>query len=251
MLLVLLLAPVVLGLQPTIRSLSPDRGFDAGGFRITIEGENLPFLKEQVTVLVGAQLCEDVRVEAPWSRVSCLVAPCPGCVREAVVVNVNGKLSNQLWLEFAGLCMGQPLRPGKPSEKLPSMYSAEENCTVCRVLVNGAVTAAPDLVSYESLRTAMRDVCGSPVVRQYRSIDPSCRKETRDYFIPVSRGCVLVRRGDNDDGSLPQCASLLFAEQDELLDVIWSRWSVDYDLGGLVEYACRQIGRCGGAYSQL
>jgi len=44
-----------------------------------------------------------------------------------------------------------------------------------------------------------------------------------------------------------QCAALLFSEQDQLLDTMWSRWEDEYDLGGLADLACRQVGRCGAA----
>lgn len=176
----------VAALQPRISRMTPDRGYRSGGFRIRLDGENLVFLPNQAQVMVGILPCTDVRVEAPWAALSCLAPACPGCNVENVVVNIGGQLSNTLPLVYTGICEGPQLLESKPRAKLPSMYSGAENCTICRLLISGALSAVPDRVSYESLRVAMRDICGSPLVREFKMLDPACKHNMRDFFVPVS-----------------------------------------------------------------
>ncbi len=174
-------------LQPRITRVAPDRGYRSGGFRIRLDGENLVFLPNQAQVMVGILPCTDVRVEAPWAAISCLAPACPGCNVENVIVNIGGQLTNTLPLRYTGICEGPQLLENKPRVKLPAMYSGAENCTICRLLISGALSAVPDRVSYESLRIAMRDICGSPLVREFKMLDPACKHNMRDYFVPVSK----------------------------------------------------------------
>jgi len=171
--------------QPRITKVSPGRGYRAGGFRVRIEGQNLVFLPGQAQVMIGRLSCTDVRVEAPWAALSCVVPACPGCDSEPVRVNVGGLISNALPLEFTGMCEGPQLLESRPRPKLPGEYTAKENCTVCRLLVSLGLSAVPDLVSYESMRLALRDSCGSPVMRNFHLLDSACKKNLRDYFVPV------------------------------------------------------------------
>lgn len=45
-----------------------------------------------------------------------------------------------------------------------------------------------------------------------------------------------------------QCAALVFAELDPLLQSVWNNWDGRYSLGGLARHACRDVGKCGGAF---
>ena len=171
--------------DPKLTKLVPPRGYNSGGYRVRLEGFNLAFLPEEITVIFGMLECKNVRVEKPWQALSCEVPGCPHCTDVQVKVNLGGVISNALPYTYTGICEGLPLIPRKPPIKLPAEYSAEENCTICETLVTGALNAVPDLVSYESLRVALRDTCGSPLIRNFHTNDAACKKKVRDYFVPV------------------------------------------------------------------
>lgn len=186
------IAPCALGLVPVVTKVTPNRGYSFGGFRITVEGRNLAFLPDQIDVGVGMQACEAVRVEQPWKSLSCRMPVCRGCTVQQVRVNIAGLLSNAVNFTYTDMCEGKQLLPNRPKLKLPAQYSRAEDCTICRALVSSTIASTPDRVSYESLRLAMRDSCGSPSVRNYRVMDPICKKNIRDYFVPVSTGAMMV-----------------------------------------------------------
>jgi hypothetical protein len=190
------LAPSSVALVPVLNKVTPNRGYSIGGFRVTIEGRNLAFLPDQIDVGVGKQACEDVRIEQPWKSLSCRMPECKGCTSQAIRVNIAGILSNAVDFTYTGVCEGEQLLENRPTLKLPAQYYRAENCTICRSLVSSTIASTPDRVSYESLRLAMRDSCGSPSVRSYRVMDPICKKNIRDYFVPVrSRArCLPCRR---------------------------------------------------------
>lgn len=190
LLLVAAALPVSQAIVPVLRSLYPKRGYDIGRFRLTVEGTGFAFLPDQASIMVGEQPCTDVRIEKPWSRMSCIAPPCAGCSEQRVRVSIGGVVSNSLPLEYAGVCDGEQLIPSQPEYKLPRFYSGEENCTICTTLVLTAIAASPDRVSFDALRRAARDACGSPIIRSFASINPDCRRTRRDYFTAV-RYCIL------------------------------------------------------------
>lgn len=88
-----------------------------------------------------------------------------------------------------------------------------------------ALSASPDRVSFQSLREAMRDGCGAPLMSNFHDPSPQCSQTTRDLRVA--------------------CGAIVNTFGEELLDTIWAHWDGDYEFGGLADIACERIGRCG------
>jgi hypothetical protein len=205
---------------PRIDSIEPSFGPGAGGLRVTLRGSNLPLFPFQGHVLlVSGEECTGMVVLEDWRALSCVMPACNNCGDRTLKVVTNaGEESNAVSFHYLQDCYDGP------NPALPRRFSGAENCTICTSLVLLTLASSGDLVTYSTLRAAMKDACSSSLLQSWGRVD-SVRCRT--------------------DLTLA-CLTLFHSAADALLDSVFSNWQSGYVSGELPLLACREAGQCGG-----
>ena len=207
--------------MPYVSSIEPPSGPEAGGYTVSIVGRNMGFLDIDCQVYFGDALGEKLTVVDAWDKIEVIAPVCKNCGNVEVQVVCAGKKSNKVPYTFLNVCYGPT--EGTKWTKLPTLYSARENCTLCQDLVHLTMAAAPDQASYQALHYAMSDACYSPHFKKWTAPGTKCNRNYKDA-----------------------CKLLLGTIQDDLVDHMWELWdSKDgYWNGGLPNKVCQHVKKC-------
>ena len=128
--------------MPYVSTISPPNGPEVGGYIVTVIGRNMGFLDLDCIVMFGDAVGVKPTVVDPWDKIEVTAPVCKNCANTEIQVICNGMRSNKVPFTFENECYG-PTRDGA-LKKLPELYSARENCTLCMDLVHLTMALAPD-----------------------------------------------------------------------------------------------------------
>ena len=206
---------------PYVSTVTPPTGPEGGGYPVSIIGRNLGFLDLDCLIMFGDAVGVKPTVVDAWDKIEVIAPVCKNCGEIQIQAVCGGKKSNKVPFTFQNECYGPT--PGSELTKIPSLYSARENCTVCMDLVHLTMSAAPDQASYQALQFAMSDACYSPHFKQWTAPGTKCNRNYKDA-----------------------CKLLLGTIQDDLVDYMWELWDTKdgYWNGGLPNKVCQRVKKC-------
>jgi hypothetical protein len=206
---------------PYVSTISPPNGPEVGGYIVTVIGRNMGFLDLDCIVMFGDAVGVKPTVVDPWDKIEVTAPVCKNCANTEIQVICNGMRSNKVPFTFENECYG-PTRDGA-LKKLPELYSARENCTLCMDLVHLTMALAPDKASYQALQYAMADACYSPHFTKWTMPGTKCIRNYKDA-----------------------CRALLGTIGDDLADYAWELWDTKegYWNGALPNRVCQRVKKC-------
>jgi hypothetical protein len=208
--------------QPTILEVTPSSAPETGGVRVQLSGTNFPYFASEAVVVIGSSLsCSNIEIIVPFKSLSCQVPACPHCVAMPLQLKVNTPHSSPIVSQPVAFRYTPYCYEGDPP-LLPKRFSAAENCSVCTEMVALAVSAMPDVTSYNGLSESLRQSCSAVAIRNFGRVSETyCR-------IDVSAACKIM----------------FYSMGSTIADAIWDHWDEYAVFGGLPDVVCREIGKC-------